>query len=180
MTMYTEYSWMPAAKSYSYICNSTSVERCSFICKTTGRIIDSVIKTEDMIGFLLANLIFCEINRRFYGILILGWTYIDTQGWGGGKVKSNLYIAGRPGVGGMGGGGVLHGKQKQLSEPPSPTSINMFRSCLQINLQPSTSTLISLTICLPICFHLTCTCVIAVHVYSFSWIVITSLSWWMC
>lgn len=100
---------MPAAKSYSYICNSTSVERCSFICKTTGRIIDSVIKTEDMIGFLLANLIFCEINRRFYGILILGWTYIDTQGWGGGgwrggKVKSNLYIAGRPGVGGMGGG----------------------------------------------------------------------------
>lgn len=96
---------MPAAKSYSYICNSTSVERCSFICKTTGRIIDSVIKTEDMIGFLLANLIFCEINRRFYGILILGWTYIDTQGWGGGKVKSNLYIAGRPGVGGMGGGG---------------------------------------------------------------------------
>lgn len=110
---------MPAAKSYSYICNSTSVERCSFICKTTGRIIDSVIKTEDMIGFLLANLIFCEINRRFYGILILGWTYIDTQGWGaGGKVKSNLYIAGRPGVGGMGGGSSMANKNNPQNLPP--------------------------------------------------------------
>lgn len=72
----------------------------------------------------------------------------------GGQSKKQ-FIAGRPGVGGV--GGVLHGKQKQPSGPPSPTSINMFRSCLQINFQPSTSTLKSLTICLPICFHLTCT-----------------------